>query len=325
MLTFIAELNDLETYCTDIGDAYLESYTKEKVYIVAGPEFGARAGHTLVIRKALYGLKTSGVRWHERFADVLRDMDFFPSRAEPDIWMRDRGDHYEYIAVYVDDLLLVSKNPKLLLDTLKEKYDFKLKGSGSIEFYLGCDYFRDDDGVLCYAPRKYIKKTIETYERLFKKKPKEYKSPLDKGDHPELDDSELLDFEGVKLYQSLIGSLQWAIQIGRFDLSVAVMTMSRFRAAPRQGHMDRVRRIIGYLSKMRQAIIRIRTTEPDYSSLPEKVFDWDYTCYHGSKEEIPLDVPKGRCERFCGALPQQRLSWQPSLACECFGGGQGRR
>ena len=137
--------------------------------------------------------------------------------------MRDRGDHYECIAVCVDDLLLVSKNPKLLLDTLKEKYDFKLKGSGSIEFYLGCDYFRDDDGVLCYAPRKCIKKTIETYERLFKKKPKEYKSPLDKGDHPELDDSELLDFEGVKLYQSLIGSLQWAIQIGRFDLSVAVM------------------------------------------------------------------------------------------------------
>ena len=73
--------------------------------------------------------------------------------------------------------------------------------------------------------------------------------------------------------------------------------MSRFRAAPRQGHMDRVRRIIGYLSKMRHAIIRIRTTEPDYSSLPEKVFDWDYTCYHGSKEEIPLDIPKGRGKR----------------------------
>ena len=84
-------------------------------------------------------------------------MEFFPSRAEPDIWMKDCGDHYEYIAVYVDDLLLVSKNPKLLLDTLTNKYKFKLKGSGRIEFYLGCDCFRDDDGVLCYAPRKYIK------------------------------------------------------------------------------------------------------------------------------------------------------------------------
>ena len=48
----------------------------------------------------------SGLRWHERFADVLRDMGFFLCRAEPDIWMRDCGDHYEYIAVYCDDLTI---------------------------------------------------------------------------------------------------------------------------------------------------------------------------------------------------------------------------
>ena len=297
LLTFIAELNDLETFCTDIGNAYLESYTKEKVYIVAGPEFGERQGHTLVIKRALYGLKTSGVRWHERFSDVLRDMGYFPSRAEPDIWMRDMGDHYEYIGVYVDDLLIVSKNSKLILDMLINQYKFNLKGSGNIEFYLGCDYFRDEHGVLCYAPRKYIKKTVENYERIFKKKPKEYKSPLEKGDHPELDDSELLGIEEQKMYQSLIGSLQWAIQIGRFDLSVSVMTMSRFRAAPRRGHLDRVCRIIGYLSKMRHGVIRIRTSEPDYSSLPDKMCDWDYTCYHGSKEEIPKDIPSPRGKR----------------------------
>ena len=62
----------------------------------------------LIIRKALYGLKSSGKRWHERFAVVLRKMGFFPSKAEEDIWMRDKGDHYEYIAVYVDDLTIVS-------------------------------------------------------------------------------------------------------------------------------------------------------------------------------------------------------------------------
>ena len=65
MLTFIAELNDLQIWCTDIGNAYLESLTREKVYIVAGPEFGDREGHTLIIVKALYGLKSSGLRWHE--------------------------------------------------------------------------------------------------------------------------------------------------------------------------------------------------------------------------------------------------------------------
>jgi len=40
LLTFVAELNDLEVWATDIGNAYLESYTQEKVYIIAGPNFG---------------------------------------------------------------------------------------------------------------------------------------------------------------------------------------------------------------------------------------------------------------------------------------------
>ena len=53
ILTFLSELNDMDLWSTDIGNAYLESYTREKVYIVAGPEFGEREGHTLIITKAL--------------------------------------------------------------------------------------------------------------------------------------------------------------------------------------------------------------------------------------------------------------------------------
>ena len=141
LVAFLAELNGLDTWSTDVGNAYLESFTKEKVYIVAGPEFGDRQGHTLVIVKALYGLKSSGLRWRERFADVLKEMGFTSSRAEPDIWMRDRGDHYEYIAVYVDDLLIASREPNKIVRILEEIHKFKLKGSGPTSFHLGCDFF----------------------------------------------------------------------------------------------------------------------------------------------------------------------------------------
>ena len=48
-----------------------------------------------------------------------------------------------------------------------------------------------------------------------------YRSPLDKGDHPELNTSELLDTKGVPQYQSLISSLQWSISLGRFDIAMA--------------------------------------------------------------------------------------------------------
>ena len=62
MVTLLAELNDMELWSTDIGNAYLESYTKEKVGFVAGPEFGELQGHLLVIVKALYGLRSSGAQ-----------------------------------------------------------------------------------------------------------------------------------------------------------------------------------------------------------------------------------------------------------------------
>jgi hypothetical protein len=146
--------------------------------------------------------------------------------------------------------------------------------------------------VLCYAPRKYIEKCLENYRTLFGVWPKKASSPLVKGDHPEIDTSPLLGVEEQRMYQSLIGSLQWSIQIGRFDVRTATMTMSRFRAAPRRGHMDRVKRIFGYLRKMRNGVIKIRTDEPDYSSLENKEYDWFYTCYHGATEEIPSDAPR---------------------------------
>ena len=104
-------MNGLSTWATDIGNAYLEAKTTEKVYILAGPEFGELENHVLVIFKSLYGLRTSGVRWHERFADCLREMGFQPCKAEPDVWLRPNDDLYEYIAVYVDDLAIAAKDP----------------------------------------------------------------------------------------------------------------------------------------------------------------------------------------------------------------------
>ena len=293
MVVFLAELNNLELWGTDIGNAYLEAKTQEKVYIIAGPEFGNREGHTLIINKALYGLRSSGLRWHEKLANILSKMGFFPCKAEPDIWMRKVGNIYEYIAVYVDDLAIAAKDPKQITDVLTKEYKFKLKGTGPISYHLGCDFFRDGSGTLCFSPKKFIDKMIDGYMTLFKSKPKtNVSSPLEKGDHPELDYSELLDEEGISIYQSLIGSLQWAVSLGRLDIMTAVMTMSSFRAIPRKGHLERVKRIYSYITKMKHATIRVRTEEPDFSALPSEPYKWDYSVYGDVKEELPKDAPE---------------------------------
>ena len=45
-------------------------------------------------------------------------------------------------------------------------------------------------------------------------------------------------------YLTMVGQLQWLVTLGRFDIHAQVATMSRFRAAPRQGHMDRLKGFI---------------------------------------------------------------------------------
>ena len=130
----IGELNGLRVGVGDVSCAYLEAYTKEKVYFAAGPEFGDLEGHTMIIVKALYGLRTSGARFHEKFAETMTEMGFKPCLADPDVWLRDAGDCYEYVCVYyVDDLMAIMHDPPAFFQTLQSDYNYDLKGVGDPE------------------------------------------------------------------------------------------------------------------------------------------------------------------------------------------------
>jgi hypothetical protein len=122
---------------------------------------------------------------------------------------------------------------------------------------------------------------------MFDMKPKAHSSPLDKGDHPDLDTSEFIGLEGIKIYQSMIGALQWAVTLGRFDILEAVMTMSVFCVMPRQGHLDRLKRICGFLKESADRAIRFRNGIPDHESIEmSDTYDWAYSVYGERPEEL---------------------------------------
>ena len=283
-----AELNDLQVMVGDVSSAYLEAYTQEKVCFIAGPEFGSLEGHLLVIERALYGLRSSGARWHDRFADTLRDMGYSPCRADPDVWLKDCDTHYEYVCVYVDDLMAIGKNPKEFFNTLTEKHQYQLKGVGPPTYHLGGDFFRDRDGTLAWGTSSYVKKMLINYEHMFGEKPKEYSSPMLEKDHPELDLTPELDETGIKQYQSLIGALQWLVTLGRFDIQIGVATMGSYRVAPRIGHLDRLKRMYGYIKRHPDGAVRFRVRIPDHESQGTPVkYDWSQAVYGDIKEELP--------------------------------------
>jgi Reverse transcriptase (RNA-dependent DNA polymerase) len=88
-ITFlIAALNDLQLLSCDIQNAYLTADCRERIYCIAGLEFGSEAGSTMIIKKALDGLKTSSAAFRAHLAETLYELNYTPMKADPDVWIR---------------------------------------------------------------------------------------------------------------------------------------------------------------------------------------------------------------------------------------------
>jgi hypothetical protein len=127
----LAAQNDLSVCAADIGNAFLYGETREKVHMVAEREFGELLGTPLIINRALYGLRSSAARFHKHQSEKVIVMGCHPSKADTDFWMKDVGSHYKYVAMYVDDVLVYSKDPLHVINELKRGYI--IKGIGQPE------------------------------------------------------------------------------------------------------------------------------------------------------------------------------------------------
>jgi len=118
MLETIALNEGLSFITGDIGNAFVQADTKEKIYTIAGAEFGDKKDCVVILKKALYGLATSARQWNIKLGDTIRGLGFEPTRADPDLWIKlsKDGTKYEYIATYVDDIIVVAIDPKIYLD-----------------------------------------------------------------------------------------------------------------------------------------------------------------------------------------------------------------
>jgi hypothetical protein len=212
--------------------------------------------------------------------------------------MKDCGTHYEYVLVYVNNLMFLGKKPQVIFDSLTAYHGFKLEGVGNPSYHLGGDFFRDSGGTLAWGAQSYVEQMLINYETMFGSKPKEYSTPMAEKDYPELNTSELLDNLGIKQYQSLIGALQWLVTLGRFDIHLGVATMSSFRVAPRHGHLDCLKCMYGYLKCNPTGATRFRVKIPNHEQIANPIqYDWSSSIYGNVKEELPPDMStsQGKC------------------------------
>jgi Reverse transcriptase (RNA-dependent DNA polymerase) len=162
----IAAMNGLKICAADVGNAFLYGVTKELVYIIAGKEFGPEiAGKRLVIKRSLYGLKSSAARSHKSLSSKLREQFYLPSKADAYLWMKKVDGHWEYMATYVDNILGFSIDPMAVIKYLENTYVLKVVGEP--EYYLGGDIEITPEAKVALTAKTYILRAVETFEQIF--------------------------------------------------------------------------------------------------------------------------------------------------------------
>ena len=305
----IAALNDLEVLAADVENAFLTAPCREKVWMRGGPEFGNLEGKVLIIKQALYGLKSSGAAFRAFLAEKLDDIGFKSSVADPDVWMRPAAKpngerYYEYILCYVDDLLCISHEAARPMKDIQSTLKFKDDKVEEPEFYLGAKLQKKDlNGrkVWTMSSTDYIKSAVENVEEQLKKKgdrlPTRAVTPMSQGYQPETDSSAELDADGITTFQELIGILRWAVEIGRVDILTEISMLSTYQASPREGHLEQIHHIFAFLKKKPKLTLYFDPQEPNI----------DPAWFHGDTVEAFKDQYRDAKEE----LPPTQLSPEP--------------
>jgi hypothetical protein len=137
-----------------------------------------------------------------------------------------------------------------------------------------------ENGVLAWAisASQYIQAEVKNVEfQLSKtnlKLPSKVDTPIQLSYRPELDTSDELSPEQSSYYQSLIGILRWIVEIGCIDICLEVSMLSSHLALPRQGHLNQVIHIFGYLKKYHNAELVVEPSDPVMEDTDFSIKDW---------------------------------------------------
>ena len=117
--------------------------------------------------------------------------------------------------------------------------------------------------------------------------------PLSNGYKPEMDCTAELKAEGVQQYQEIVGQLRWAVELGRVDILLETSLMSSYLAMPREGHLEQLLHIVGYLKSHKKMRILFDASHPKIKESWFQEYDW-FDFYRDAKEPIPPNAPEAR-------------------------------
>lgn len=246
-LIAMAALLNLELGQMDITGAYLNGNLSEEIYMRQPTGFDDGSGRVCRLLRTLYGLKQSGREWNNRLNDHLVEKLGYTRFDNIDhcIYLRQCGDDFVYIAVWVDDLLFVCSSQNSL-NTAKSEIssEFEATDQGDPRLLLGIEITRNRDASeIKISQGQFLRKILS---RFGMEDSHSVTTPMENSNHlvPAAEDNL---FENPSLYRAAIGSLMYAAIGTRPDLAFAVQKLAQFSHAPSNEHWKAIKRVLRYV------------------------------------------------------------------------------
>lgn len=227
----------------DVNNAFLNGCLQEEVYMVQPPGFESQDSSLVCkLNKALYGLKQAPRAWYERLTAALLTYGFVASKCDPSLFLFDSKGTRLYVLVYVDDILITGTSTPLIRDLIQKlNCQFALKELGSLDYFLGIEVQKLQNGCMLLTQSKYV---CDLLQRAHMFDSKGITSPM-------VSSCKLSKYgtdtvSDPHFYRSVVGALQYAT-LTRPDISFAVNKVCQFMANPLEPHWKAVKRILRYL------------------------------------------------------------------------------
>ncbi|GJW99868.1 retrovirus-related pol polyprotein from transposon TNT 1-94 [Tanacetum coccineum] len=165
MILAIAALRNLEIHQMDVKTAFLNGDLEEEIYMNQPEGFIAPGQEGKVCRlvKSLYGLKQAPKQWHQKFDNTMLESGFKINECDKCVYVKDTSSGYVILCLYVDDMLIVGSNDKMIRSTkdmLKSKFD--MKDMGLADVILGIKIIRTQNGLVL-SQAHYVDKILNTH------------------------------------------------------------------------------------------------------------------------------------------------------------------
>jgi len=244
ILFAIAAIYGWQIHQADVKTAFLNSSLPKPVHMRAPKGIDLPRGMCFLVLRAIYGLRQSPREWYQKFKDTMQGWGWRVSAYDPCVFIDDNT--RLILQLHVDDMTVFGSNLQAILKFKTQLSEtFQITDEGECSWYLGM-HVEQKPGDIRIHQKQYIDQTLAKYGF-------ENITPAHTPMTGKLtkQDNYIADPTFRQEYQSKVGSLNFAANQTRPDISFATGYVARYASNPNQSHMDAVNRIFAYLSNDR--------------------------------------------------------------------------